>query len=148
MPNPDQRIAEHWPSFDALRADYRKRRIIIGIDRQYARKWLFLGGSRSPILGRLSALLLGVLALLSVGGAVFSFTEGAIILGVFLLILAFLSWRLLLQLTVAHARQAALADEELFRRWFRERRLSVLIRESGDIVWNDSDESSDTSFSK
>ena len=142
MPKPDRRIDEHWPTFGELRADYRKRKIILGIDRQYARQWLFLGGPHSPILGRLSALLLGVLTLLSIGGAAFSFTEGAILLGVFLLVLAFLSWRLLLQLAVAYARQAALADEALFRQWFRERRLSVLIRESGDIIWNDSDESS------
>ena len=135
----DKRIDEHWSSFAELAEDYRRKRIVIGVDRAFARRWLLLGGRRSPTFGRLVGISVGVLAAISLGYAAYALYAGSYVAAILLLIVVFLSWKLILQLAVAHARSAAISDEELLRSWFHERRLSILIKESGEIVWNDVD---------
>ncbi len=135
----DQRIDEHWNSFSKLAEDYRRKRVVLGVDRAFARRWLLFGGRRSPILGRFVGVSLGILAAISLGYAAYAVYAGSYVSAVMLLIIVFLCWKLILQLAVAYARSAAIGDEELLRSWFRERRLSILIKSSGQIVWNDVD---------
>lgn len=139
MAESDQRIDKHWSSFAKLAEDYRRKRIVIGVDRTFARKWLLFGGRKSPVVGRLVATFLVMLAMISLGYAAYAVYTGSYVGAVMLLIIVFLSWKLILQLAVAHARSAAISDEELLRSWFRDRRLSILIKSSGEIVWNDVD---------
>jgi hypothetical protein len=137
MAGSSDRIDEHWENIGQLRADCRNRRVVLGIDRRFARSWLLRGGPRSPILGRISAFLLVALTLISIIGSVFVAFHSEYLLGVFLVVLAFLSWKMMMQLAVGHARNAVMDDEALLRRWFHDRNLSILVKKTGTIVWNE-----------
>lgn len=127
----------HWRSFTALREDVRLGRLLLGIDRSYARNWMLRGGPKCPFMARLAGYLLVILALLSALGAAYVGYYRAYLLAAFLLLLAYLSWRFLIHLAVANLRSAALRDEALFRRCFDERRLSIFVKDTGQYVWND-----------
>jgi len=130
-------LRRRWPTFPLLQDDLRRRRVVLGVDRRYARRWVILGGEGTTMIGRASGILLLLLTMLSLAGAVLVASRREYLLVVLVLIIAFLSWRLLLGLAVTYARQAALADEGLFLRWFRERRISLWIKDTGEYVWND-----------
>ncbi len=144
MATPDSRIDQHWRSFSALRRDHLHRKIIIGIDRSHARRWL-LAGRDAPLVGCATAWILVALVAVSVAGAIYLVTIASYLLAGVLAVLGFLSWRLMLHVAVARARAATLADERLFRAWFAERRLSVLVKRTGDVVWNDLPDEPDAS---
>lgn len=110
---------------------------MLGVDRSFARMWMLRGGAKCPLVVQLAGYLLILLGLVSLVGAVYVTLYGAYLLAAFLVLLAYLSWRFLVQLAIANLRAAALRDESLFRRWFDERRLSVFVKATGEYVWND-----------
>ncbi len=137
MAGTPNRLESHWKTFQALRQDYRLRRIVLGIDRTHAHKWAILGGEGCPVHLHILSVLLVVVGLAAVAGAAYTVWMGLYLLPFVLFIVAFLSVRLVTYLAVASARATAIRDEALFRRWFRERLLSVYIKKSGEYVWND-----------
>jgi hypothetical protein len=127
----------HWESFEAFRDEVRQHRILLGVDRGFARQWMLRGGARCPRVAQVAAYLLVALAVISVASTIYVVLYAAYLVAVFLLLSAYVSWRLFVHLAIANVRSVALRDEALFRRWFDERRLSVLIKATGEYVWND-----------
>jgi hypothetical protein len=130
-------LDRHWPSFKALRSDYRARRLVLGIDRTFAQKWAILGQKGCPLPLQIACIVLVLIALAALAGASYTGWMGFYLMSVVQFIVAFLSARLVMYLAVAVARRTVIRDETLFRKWFHERRLSMFIKTSGEYVWND-----------
>ena len=128
-------LSDHWSSLDQIRRDHTAKRIVMGVDSGFARKWA-LGGRGCPLAARLASWVLLALVLLFVwAGTYVVLHDAAYLMGGFCLVGMLITWRLLTRLTVGFARATAVRDERLFRTWFDQRRLSILIRRTGTIVY-------------
>jgi len=133
----ESRFDDRWRSFEAFREEFRQRAVMVGVDRVYARRWMLGRGPGCPLGVQAAGYLLIALAVAGLVGSGYVVWHGAYLLGVFLLVLAFLSWRLFVQVAIPTFRSAAMADEALFRRWFEERKVSVFVKATGEYIWND-----------
>ena len=131
-------LDRHWTNFEALRRDCGRRQVELGVDRGYVRRWAIVGGEGSPLLLRVIARLLLLLAAACLLTGAYVAWLGLYLMSLVLFITAFLSARFMTYVTVSVARATAMKDERLFRKWFQERRLSLFVKASGEYVWNDS----------
>jgi len=125
----------HWKSFKALQNDYTNRSVVLGVDRGFAQRWVLLGGEGCPVVGQLVEVLLAFLLLLFLAGTVVSLMYQQYVLAGLIALAAVVDWRLFGNLAVSFARNSAITDERLFRTWFRERRISILKKSTGEYVW-------------
>jgi len=130
-------LDRHWQDFAALQEDYRQQRILLGIDRGFARMWVLRGGKGCPPAARTVSCALIVLVLVGFLGGLFIAVRGEYLLAAFLFLMVFLSWRLFVHLAIGFARSAAMRDEDLFREWFDALRLSIFVKSTGEYVWNE-----------
>jgi hypothetical protein len=129
-------LRQRWPEFKKLRSDASAKRISIGIDSGFARKWGLLAHDCASSRVVLSLwFIIAVMFFLTSSCVYVIFNYSAILIGVFLLGGALLGFRLMTHLAVGFARIAALDDEKLFRAWFRKRKLSILVRKTRDIIY-------------
>jgi hypothetical protein len=125
-----------WPEFRKLRSDASAKRITIGIDSSYARVWGLLARDGASPLVVLSLWFILLVMFLLAGACVYVIlTYSAYLIGAILLGGAILGFRLMTHLAVGYARVATLGDEKLFRAWFRERKLSILVQKTRDIIY-------------
>ncbi len=131
-PNP---LDAHWKSFKALQNDYTSKSIVLGVDRTFARKWALVRGDGCPLGAQVTVVLLLLLVGLFLAGGAISIMHAQYVIAGLLAVAAFVDWRLMMNLAVNFARTAAVNDERLFRTWFRQRRVSVLKKSTGEYVW-------------
>jgi hypothetical protein len=138
----DDILKHRWRNFAALQESFRKNEIIVGVDRVFARKWLLQGDKGCPTGAR--AIGYGIVAIIFGGlaGAGFASWKSLYLLASLCGLASFVGWRFLTHFAIRSARFAVLDDERLFRLWFRNLRLSVFVKSTGEYIWNNAGNSS------